>query len=467
MSVVAGSAPAPMAAAVLSPSATADFFGLRKLVGVFLVSLLGLVAAHFFLGEAAVSRSMVAAFEAGGAQVGWFWAPSLQWDIAFGAKDARASVPRPALVADLAQLMRPETTDQYALIVGESGTGKSTAVREAVRSLQSPKGAIYFSAPELAASFSSDLARAVGYAPPFDPLASVFSRLGGQPSASAGGAAWPLLRRALEAAATRFYAKHARPAVLVIDAADFVAKTDPHFLLDLQNFAKVGADMGTLRVVFVSSEGAVLPLMRASSSWSRALLPYEVRDVDDAQAVGYLISRGMALSVAEEAVRTIAGGRFALLLYVASAAAMKPLSDVRGELDVTMDSTIMDLKLLPTHAFFRALVTDGRVPSNSARIHFPIATLDALLKGNIIALHPDGAYTVRARHVESFLRRKLSYLAPGSSGYQPAPPPATPPSQEKAMDDTRRMAAARREAKRAAPPEESEDQGGGESVDEF
>ena len=30
---------------------------------------------------------------------------------------------------------------------------------------------------------------------------------------------------------------------------------------DLQNFAKVCADMGTLRVVFVSSEGIVLPLV--------------------------------------------------------------------------------------------------------------------------------------------------------------------------------------------------------------
>lgn len=444
-------------AAAVSPNAIADFFGLRKLAGI--VSFLGLVAAHFFLGEAAVSRSMVAAFETGGAQVGWFWAPSLQWDINFGAKDARATVPRPALVADLAKLMRPETTDQYALIVGESGTGKSTAVREAVRSLQSPKGAIYFSAPELVDSFSSDLARAVGYAPPFDPLASVFSRLGGQPSADAGGIAWPLLRRALEVAAARFYAKHARPAVLVIDAADFVAKKDPHFLLDLQNFAKVCADMGTLRVVFVSSEGIVLPLMRASSSWSRALPPYEVRDVDDAQAVGYLINRGMARPVAEEAVRTITGGRFALLLRVASAAAMKPLADIRKELDVSTDCAIMDLKLLPTHALFRALVTEEVVASNSARAHLPVATLDALLGKNVIALHPDGAYTVHARHVASFLRRKFSNQPPGSSGFQPPLPPATPLSQVKATDGMHRNATARREVKRAASPEKTEDEG--------
>ena len=85
MSAVAGGGAA-------SPPITA-FLGLRKLIGVFFVSLLlGLFAAHFFLGKAAVVRNMVTAFEAGGAQVGWFWAPSLLWDVEFGTKDARATV---------------------------------------------------------------------------------------------------------------------------------------------------------------------------------------------------------------------------------------------------------------------------------------------------------------------------------------------------------------------------------------
>jgi ABC-type dipeptide/oligopeptide/nickel transport system ATPase component len=425
-----------------SPRTNADFFGLRKLVGVVFVSFLGLFAAHFFLGKAAVVRNMVTAFEAGGAQVGWFWAPSLMWDVEFGSKDARATVQRPALVADLAMLLRPGTTDHYALIVGDSGSGKSTAVREAVRSLQQPKGAIYFSAPVYFESFSSDLARAVGYALPFDPLASVFSRLGGQ--APSAHEAWPALLHALREAATRYHLKHSRPAVLVIDAADFVAKKDPNFFLDLQNFAKVCADMGMLRVVFVSSEGIVLPLLRASSSWSRALLPYEVQDIDDAQAADYLINRGMARPVAEEAVRTITGGRFALLLHVASAAAMKPIADMRKELDVATDSTLKRLGILPTHALFRALIAAGRVPSNSALDLLPEATLDALLGKNIIALHPDGAYTVHARHVESFLRKHLSnHTSLGTSAAPMTPTKAT----------------ALREVKRATSPE-GKDEGG-------
>ena len=133
---------------------------------------------------------------------------------------------------------------------------------------------------------------------------------------------------------------------------------------------------------------------------------------------------------------------------------------------MTTDSTIMDLQLAPTHAFFRALITEGFVPSNSARAHLPVASLDALLGKNIIALHPDGAYTVHARHVESFLRRKLSDPAPANSGYKPPPPPATLPSLGKAADGLHRKATARRGVERAASPEESEDEGG-ESAAEF
>ena len=189
--------------------------------------------------------------------------------------------------------------------------------------------------------------------------------------------------------------------------------------------------------------------MRASSSWSRALLPYEVQDIDDAQAADYLINRGMARPVAEEAVRTITGGRFALLLHVASAAAMKPIADMRKELDVATDSTLKRLGILPTHALFRALIAAGRVPSNSALDLLPEATLDALLGKNIIALHPDGAYTVHARHVESFLRQNMSNHA--SLGTSAAP---MTPSKATAL----------REVKRATSPEGKDECGRAEEL---
>ena len=86
--------------------------------------------------------------------------------------------------------------------------------------------------------------------------------------------------------------------------------------------------------------------------------------------------------------------------------------------------------------------------------------------GKTSALHPDGSYTVHARHVASFLRRKFSNRPPGSSGYLPPLPPAAPLSQVKATDGMVRKAAARREVERAATPEETEGEGG-ESADEL
>jgi hypothetical protein len=81
---------------------------------------------------------------------------------------------------------------------------------------------------------------------------------------------------------------------------------------------------------------------------------------------------------------------------------------MRKELDVATDSPLKKLGISPTHALFRALTAAGRVLSNSALDLLPEATLDDLLGKNVVVLHPDGAYTVHARHVEGFLRRKQS-----------------------------------------------------------
>jgi hypothetical protein len=408
--------PAAPAAAAAAAGAGALAAALVAAVVALLVTALG---AQLLLGEAALDARVAAAFEASGARAGLV-APSLLWDKKYGAKDARAGVPRQALATDLAALLHPASTDHYALVVGESGTGKSTAVRDAVRALPWPKGALYFSAPEIVTSFSGELARAVDYAPPFDTLASVLSWLGGQAPAmrGAGGVAWPELSRALQAASARFHAKHGRPAVLIIDAADYVAKKDPAFFADLQDFAKVCADAGALRVVFVSSEGAALPLMRAASAWSRALPPYEVRDIDDAPAVAYLVGRGVESAVAEEAVRTLTGGRFSLLLRVPNAATAASLAALRRTLDARTNAVLKGVGLDPAHALFRALLADGRLMEDAALDLAPAEALAALLRDNVLALHPDGAYTVHARHVERFLAKMAGAAA---APHEPAP----------------------------------------------
>ena len=139
-------------------------------------------------------------------------------------------------------------------------------MREAVRTLEYPRGAVYFSAPETPHKFSTGLARVVGYEAEVLDLVGALRRYFSQttkeettPRAKEEPlATWIPLSDALSDVASKYHAKHNRPMVLVIDAADYVAKEDPKFLQYLQNFAKSSADSNVLRVVFVTSEGTTL-----------------------------------------------------------------------------------------------------------------------------------------------------------------------------------------------------------------
>src|SRR6185312_4240261 len=85
------------------------------------------------------------------------------------------------------------------------------------------------------------------------------------------------LHPALSMAAVAYKSKHGHRPTLVMDAADLVAKEDPALFTSLQNDAKRGADKGGLpfNIVFVSSEGTVLPLLMANSARSRMRKPFE------------------------------------------------------------------------------------------------------------------------------------------------------------------------------------------------
>ena len=61
--------------------------------------------------------------------------------------------------------------------------------------------------------------------------------------------------------AVKFRAQHGRPAVLVFDNINVVAKKSPSLLYDLQALAKQAADAGIYKVVFVCSDGVAPPLL--------------------------------------------------------------------------------------------------------------------------------------------------------------------------------------------------------------
>ena len=63
---------------------------------------------------------------------------------------ATFKVERPDVVQRIQAILQPNPEDKkynYFVVVGETGTGKSSAIHEAVSGLPSPRGAVYFDAP--------------------------------------------------------------------------------------------------------------------------------------------------------------------------------------------------------------------------------------------------------------------------------------------------------------------------------
>jgi hypothetical protein len=351
--------------------------------------------------EEGVTQAMLKVFEDGGVS---------GWDAQHEEVDGLATVPRPEVLHGLQSLLRPDISKQYAVVVGENGTGKSTAVRQAIRSLPDPKGVIYFLTSDSVTSFSTELAQAVGYREAFSLMARFRRWLKGRTEEERAHslkhepfATWSSLRPKLKHVAVEYKKKHGHPAVLVIDAADIVCKHEREFFLQLQEFAKAGADSGSLRVVFVFSEGEALPVLQSKSAWSRALQPpYEVTDIPDDLAVQFLEDGGVGHTRASDAVRTITGGRFALLLGFAGAATSKSNEEILHELDVSTGEALLKAGIGATHRLFKQLSLSKYVDRDVAKRWVGHHKIDQLLSDNVLAARANGTYTFHARHVETF-----------------------------------------------------------------
>ncbi len=202
--------------------------------------------------------------------------------------------------------------------------------------------------------------------------------------------------------------KHKRPLVLVIDAADRVAKENPKFFFILQNFAKDCADKGILRVVFVSSEGVALPMLQSPSAWSRALRPIEVGEISDDDAVKYMELRGVWHDVALDAVKNITGGRFSLLMQRATLLMLESNKEWLAELEGRIEGRLKDREISRTHKAFFYLLSGEPVRKTALRdSKLSFTDIDYLLKENILSLHSDGTYSFQARYVQRFFEKQF------------------------------------------------------------
>jgi hypothetical protein len=356
----------------------------------------------------AVSYNTLRIFESGGKP---------GWDAKFE-DDASANIPRPDVEKKLEEYIFGSGNASYVLVMGEHGTGKSTAVRRVVRNRKGTNGAVYVNVPPKVPLFGAILAAAVGVPEVIVDLeAGIVRRLNQEtkeerevPMSEEPSVSWGKARLAIEKVAPSFRKKYGRPMVLIIDSAERLAKQNPAFLAELQAYAKDDTDEGNLRMVFVSSDGSVLAQLNSHSASSRGRMPFEVGDIVDAEAVKYLVGKDVKKEQAEEAVRDITGGRFALLRSYVSDWAAKGNEATRADLFRETRKSLRLAGIDPRHEFFQVLLSQKSIDDDPARDMWGekhVEILDTLLSKNIVAGHPNSTYTFHSRHVESFFKAML------------------------------------------------------------
>ena len=111
-----------------------------------------------------------------------------------------------------------------------------------------------------------------------------------------------------------FGEKHGFMPTFFIDGIDLVAKSDENQCIqeNIVNEAKCLANAGSIRIVLVSSEGTIMPLLQNISSYSRAKT-IEILDIDEKKTVKYLVDYEMPEMLAIN-VFALVGGRLTMLV---------------------------------------------------------------------------------------------------------------------------------------------------------
>ena len=79
--------------------------------------------------------------------------------------------------------------------------------------------------------------------------------------------------------------------LLCIDGVDLLAKRDEKLCTTLISLAKLMANTNRLKIILISSEGAIMPFLETLSAVNRCL--YEIGDLDKEQAMDYLLGKNM------------------------------------------------------------------------------------------------------------------------------------------------------------------------------
>ena len=210
----------------------------------------------------------------------------------------------------------PKVKNYFGVVIGPTGTGKSALVTSECN--KHPGGVLYYNACEPQV-FSKRLAEAIGMkigpSNILDLLLGYFSsdvfvyyHLPGDQLE-----AIDLIFKNLTRAAERFKDQHkGKVPTLFIDGSDVICKFERDLFHHLLQQAKELANAELLTIVFVSSEGSIIPMIQHSSTSSRSVKIFEVMDISDSCAINDLKGHGLSSYLSERVVR-YTGGRFVYL----------------------------------------------------------------------------------------------------------------------------------------------------------
>ena len=330
---------------------------------------------------------------------------------------AENGVDRPQLRGELEQILRPPRAKSYMVILGEKGVGKSTAVRQTLGQLEHPRGAIYLMTPSGGRdALLQQLVKTTSYRPSLTYMDFVRLCLAGVMNGSDSrdyDALWSQLEDKLLDAGAAYLAKYGRPPVLVVDGADVLYKENPKFLTKLQTLAKNAADANTLRVVFVMSEKAAFEMLQSHSHASRSEV-FVVGDIDDNEAVEFLVSSGVDEKNAQDAVARITGGRFALLNDYVSAHHRGLTNDqVLANYHAATDTVLYSVGVNATdQSLLLREVSTGSLKAKHAMELLGPDKLAQLTRENVLTVNPSTRLVAfNSRHVQTFFTEAGVFLS--------------------------------------------------------
>ena len=120
-----------------------------------------------------------------------------------------------------------------------------------------------------------------------------------------------MVLKVLSDVAKLYTRKSGKVPLLCIDGVDLLAKRDEKLCSALISLPKPMANTNILKVVLVRSEGTIMPFLEKLSAVNRCLV-YQIGDLDDDQAMAYLLSQNVKQDAAKKIISCV-GGRLVYL----------------------------------------------------------------------------------------------------------------------------------------------------------